>query len=169
MSKINASCFSGRSFFGQRGTHDVAPDGAVTARDSQWETESMNSNRLPQIPILNREELLERMMGSTAMAERMLNRFLDTADADCDLLESAVRLGDCATTASLAHRHRGTAKTMAAARVAHVAAELEKGALTEPASSLLELVNQMRTLHEEVREVAEREFGRIPSERGTTE
>lgn len=124
----------------------------------------MKPNSVPPTPVIDREELVERMMGSAAMAERMLSRFLDTAGADCDLLESAVRLGDQAMTASVAHRHKGAAKTMAAPRVAQLAAELEQRAQTDSVSTLLELVNQMRTLHQEVREVFQRDFALHPGE-----
>jgi HPt (histidine-containing phosphotransfer) domain-containing protein len=95
------------------------------------------------------------MMGSAALADRMLNRFLDTADADCDLMESTVRLGDKAAIASAAHRHKGTAQTLAAPRVARLAGELEQRANSESTAELLAMVDQLRTLHQEIRAVVE--------------
>ncbi len=105
---------------------------------------------------VNHAELIERMMGSAAMAQRMLDKFVDSAGADCDLMESTVRMGNKAAIASAAHRHKGTARTMATPRVEQLAAEIEKRAHTDPTSELLELVDQMRLLHQEVRDVAER-------------
>jgi HPt (histidine-containing phosphotransfer) domain-containing protein len=103
------------------------------------------------VPVIDRDELIERMMGSVALADRMLNRFLDTADADCDLMESTVRLGDKAAIVSAAHRHKGTAQTLAAPRVARLAGELEQRAHSESTAELLAMVDQLRTLHQEIR------------------
>jgi HPt (histidine-containing phosphotransfer) domain-containing protein len=104
------------------------------------------------IPVINRDELVMRMMGSVPMAARMLDRFLASADAECDLIESTIRIGDRRGIASLAHRHRGAAQTMAAPRVAMLAAELEQSAAFESISNLLILVNQLRSLINEVRQ-----------------
>lgn len=104
------------------------------------------------VPVIDRDELIERMMGSMQLADRMLNRFLDSAAADCDLMESTVRLGDRAAIVSAAHRHKGTAQTLAAPRVARLAGELEQRAHSESTTELLAMVDQLRTLHEEIRE-----------------
>ncbi|TWT83667.1 Hpt domain protein [Planctomycetes bacterium CA13] len=113
----------------------------------------MNSSTERSAPVVNRDELIDRMMGSIPMAERMLKRFVDTANADFDLMESTVRLGDKPAIASLAHRHKGTAQTMAIPRVAQCAAELEQRAHTDPTSKLLAILGEMRMLHDEVRQV----------------
>jgi HPt (histidine-containing phosphotransfer) domain-containing protein len=109
-------------------------------------------------PIVNREELIERMMGSAAMADRMLARFVDTAAIDCDMLESTVRQGDTDAVASLAHRHKGTAQTLAAPRIARLASQLEQRAQTDSLSDLLQLVDQIRSLHQEVRRAVNNGF-----------
>jgi HPt (histidine-containing phosphotransfer) domain-containing protein len=113
----------------------------------------MKLNLEPDLPVVDRDELVERMMGSIQMAERMLNKFLDSSRAECDALESTVRMGNKTELASLAHRHKGTARTMAAPRVARLARELERRAHTDPTSELLELVDQLRSTHQEIREV----------------
>ena len=112
----------------------------------------MKLNLEPNLPVVDRDELVERMMGSIQMAERMLHKFLDSSRAECDALESIVRMGDKTELASLAHRHKGTARTMAAPRVARLARELEQRAHTDPTSELLELVDQLRSTHQEVRD-----------------
>ena len=104
-------------------------------------------------PVINHDELIERMMGSAQMAERMLAKFVETSATDCDDLESIIRLGNADEVASLAHRHKGTAQTMAAPRVADIASKIETQATSEPTSELLELVGQLRESHQEVREI----------------
>jgi HPt (histidine-containing phosphotransfer) domain-containing protein len=121
----------------------------------------MKSNLESDLPVVDRDELVERMMGSIQMAERMLNKFLESSRAECDALESTARMGNKAELASLAHRHKGTARTMAAPRVARLAGELEQRAHSDPTSELLELVDQIRSTHQEVRDVVVDEFPSI--------
>ncbi|WP_081613987.1 Hpt domain-containing protein [Novipirellula maiorica] len=121
----------------------------------------------PSMPIIDREQLIQRMMGSAEMAKRMLCRFVETSQNECDLIESTVRIGDKSSLASLAHRHKGTAQTMASARVAQVAAELETRAHCDETSELLAMVDELRSLHCEVREFLSDEFSvSVPSDRG---
>jgi HPt (histidine-containing phosphotransfer) domain-containing protein len=115
----------------------------------------MKPNFETRPPVINHDELIERMMGSAQMAERMLAKFVETSAIDCDNLESIIRLGNEDEIASLAHRHKGTAQTMAARRVADIASEIELRACSEPTSELLELVDQLRDSHNEVREMLE--------------
>ena len=118
----------------------------------------MKSTVEPRLQVVNRDELIHRMMGSVQMAERMLRKFVDSSDSECDALESMVRMGNKSEIVSLAHRHKGTARTMSAERVANVAAELEQRAHTDSTSELLELVDQMRMTHQEVQQVIDDEF-----------
>lgn len=127
----------------------------------------MTRNLASMAPAINREELIERMMGSAALADRMLNRFLETAAADCDLIESTVRLGDVQAIVSVAHRHRGTAQTLAAPRVAQVAGELESRAHTDSVSQLLDMVDQLRTLHQEIRQAVANGFDDSKAQKGS--
>jgi len=106
-------------------------------------------------PAINHDELIGRMMGSAQMAQRMLDKFVEASRADCDELESIVRLGNANEIASLAHRHKGTAQTMAAPLVVAISTEIEARATTDPTSDLLELVEQLRQSHREVRELVE--------------
>ena len=115
----------------------------------------MNPSFDSNTPAINHEELIQRLMGSAQMAERMLTKFVDASTLDCDELESIVRLGNADEIASLAHRHKGTAQTMAAPRVAAIASELEELAGVEPTSQLLELVSELRETHREVRQFLE--------------
>jgi HPt (histidine-containing phosphotransfer) domain-containing protein len=94
-----------------------------------------------------------RMMGSVPMARRMLDRFVTSAQADCDLIESTVRDGDRRAIASLAHRLRGGAQTMAAARVATLAGEIEQAAPSDSIQNLLMMVDQLKSMIDEVRQV----------------
>ena len=107
------------------------------------------------VPVINHHELIQRMMGSVQMAERMLAKFVETSATECDDLESFIRMGNVTEIASLAHRHKGTARTMAVPRVASIASEIEKRAATDPTSEMLELVRQLRDSHQQVREVVE--------------
>lgn len=109
----------------------------------------MNTNRPP---VVDCDELIERMMGNMELAERMLWKFLDTGVADCDLMESTIRFGDKESIASMAHRHKGAAETLAVRRIAENAAELEKRAFTHQTSDLLVLIDRIRSAHREVRE-----------------
>lgn len=115
----------------------------------------MKSSVTSELPVINHDELIDRMMGSVQMAERMLHRFIDASAAECDALESMVRAGNRREVVSLAHRHKGTARTLSAARVAQVAAHLEAAAETEACSDLLEIVDQIRSTHQELRSVVD--------------
>ena len=124
----------------------------------------MNSKFESDLPVVDRDELIGRMMGSIQMAERMLHKFLDSSRAECDALESTVRMGNKTELASLAHRHKGTARTMAAPRVARLAGELEQRAHSDSTSELLELVDQIRSTHQEIRDVVVDGFtSRVPA------
>ncbi len=122
----------------------------------------------PTTAIINRDELLDRMMGSAAMAERMLNRFLETAADDCDLMESTVRLGDKAAIASVAHRHKGTARTLAVPRIAQLADKLEQRAKSDSLADLLDMVAQLRICHQEVRDAVQSGFADSHPQRDET-
>lgn len=112
----------------------------------------MSPLRLAELSVLDRAELQERMLGNAALADRLLHKFLTTAPNECDDLESSIRVGDCQAVASLAHRHKGTARTLATHRVAAVAEQIETHASTDSVSDLLEMLDQMRRLHDEVRD-----------------
>ncbi len=115
----------------------------------------MKPNIEAETPVINQAELIQRMMGSAQMAERMLDKFVNASEVDCDELESIIRLGNGREIASLAHRHKGTAQTMAALRVASIASEIETRATTDPTSELLDLLTQLRASHQEVRELVD--------------
>ncbi|TWU41777.1 Hpt domain-containing protein [Novipirellula artificiosorum] len=129
----------------------------------------MTSTTTTNSSIIDYDELIDRMMGSAAMASRMLKRFVETARVDCDDLESTVRLGDKSTLSSLAHRHKGTARTMAMPRVAEVAAELERRAHSDSTSELLGLVDELRQLHGEVSRIEEIGLSNLPCNQGREE
>ncbi len=113
----------------------------------------MSLHRLAELSVLDRAELQERMLGNAALADRLLEKFLSAAPHECDDLESSIRLGDSQAVASLAHRHKGTARTLATHRVAAMAEYIETHASTDTAGDLLEMLEQMRRLHDEVRGV----------------
>ena len=115
----------------------------------------MNPSIEPKVPVINQDELIGRMMGSVQMAERMLTKFVAASETDCDELESLIRLGNVADIVSLAHRHKGTAQTMAAPRVASIAFEIEQRAASDPTFEMLELLRQLRDTHQEVRHQVE--------------
>lgn len=124
----------------------------------------MKTSSNPIAPVVDRDELIERMMGNIDMAKRMLGRFVESSPAECDLIESTVRLGDKDSVASIAHRHKGTARTMASHRVARLAGELEMRAHSGQVSELLDLVHQLRIMHREVQEYVNDEFTETGSE-----
>ncbi|QEG43009.1 Hpt domain-containing protein [Roseimaritima ulvae] len=115
----------------------------------------MSPQQLAELSVLDRAELQERMLGNDALADRLLSKFLTTAPSECDDLESSIRLGDRQAVASLAHRHKGTARTLATHRVAAQAEQIETQASTDSVSDLLEMLDQMRRLHDEVRDAVE--------------
>lgn len=97
-------------------------------------------------------ELVERMMGNATIAQRMLGKFLCNGPADVDLMESTIRMGSSADIAALAHRHRGTAKTLAAPRIAELSALIERQSREGSLSDLLATVDQLRLAHEELQQ-----------------
>lgn len=113
-------------------------------------------------PVIDREQLLARMLGSAAMAGRMLNRFVENSVSECDLLESAIRMGDRESIRSLAHRHRGTAQTMASEPIAQVAGMLESDAAQAQTSQQLDLLDQLRSLHRDIEKYVSAEFPQSP-------
>ncbi|MEM8670532.1 MAG: Hpt domain-containing protein [Planctomycetota bacterium] len=96
---------------------------------------------------LNRDELTDRMMGSVDIAQRMLRQFLDSSQAELDVLESTIRIGDADAIASLVHRHKGTAKTLAAPQIAALSSMMEKQARNGMVSDLLGILEDLRLAH----------------------
>lgn len=115
----------------------------------------MNIFESEPLEILNREELIARLMGDSEMADYMLGRYLERAAEECDLIESVVRCGDRKAIASVAHRQKGTAKTMAVPRIAQAAEQLECRACTDSTADLLRMAGELRELHEELRAAVE--------------
>lgn len=101
---------------------------------------------------IDHDQLLNRVLGNSELASRLLDKFMEAAPRECDVMETAARLGDVRLLASTAHRHKGTAATMAASGIARVAAELERSADSGDAIQWLELIEQLRLLHAEVRQ-----------------
>ena len=100
---------------------------------------------------LDRKELTERMMGNIQIAQRMVRQFLDGSSNELDLLETTIRMGNADEVASLAHRHKGTAKTLAAPRVAELSSAIEQQARDGVLSDLLSQLEALRVAHDELR------------------
>ena len=101
---------------------------------------------------LNRGELTDRLMGNVEIAQRMVNQFLNSSPQEIDLLESTIRIGHPQEIASLAHRHKGTAKTLAAARIAELSSEIEAQSGEGSISNLLSLLDALRGAHKQLQQ-----------------
>lgn len=112
---------------------------------------SLNSDSRPTDPPIDHDQLLSRVMGNADLASRLLDKFMASAPAECDVMETAARMGDCQQLASTAHRHKGTAATMAAPQITGLAGELEKSAVQGDLVRCLELVGQLRSQHNSIR------------------
>ncbi|MDG2219797.1 MAG: Hpt domain-containing protein [Rubripirellula sp.] len=104
---------------------------------------------------LNRGELIDRLMGNAVLAQRMVSQFIDSVPGEIDLLESTIRMGNQKEIATLAHRHQGTAKTLAAPRVAEAASEIECLAGKGSISDLLSALDELRLAHGQLRQELE--------------
>lgn len=112
---------------------------------------------------LDRKELTERMMGNIQIAQRMLRQFLDAGPKEVDVLESTIRMGSPEETASLAHRHKGTAKTLAAPRVAEISMTIEQKAREGDLSDLLVELDSLRAAHAELASASDQWFSESES------
>ena len=101
--------------------------------------------------VLDRKELTERMMGNIQIAQRMVRQFLNSSPEEIDLLEATIRMGHAADVASLAHRHKGTARTLAAPRVGEVAYCIEHAARDGNLADLLAQVDALNAAHEDLK------------------
>ena len=100
---------------------------------------------------LDHAGLIERMMGNAEMADRMVKMFIQRATDDADELESVIRTGRREQIASAAHRHKGTAKTLSANRVACWAERIEAAAASDSIGELLSMVACLREEHQILR------------------
>jgi len=101
---------------------------------------------------LDHHALVERLMGNATIAQRMLGQFLSNGPTDLDLMESTIRMGSCADIVSLAHRHKGTAKTLSAPRIAELSAQIEQHAHESSISDMLATVEELRSAHQELQQ-----------------
>ena len=112
--------------------------------------EHMDTQGEQQAGILDRNELVGRLMGNREIAQKMVSRFLSSVPQEIDLLESMIRIGDPKEIATLAHRHKGTAKTLAASRIAALSMQIERQSGDGAISNLLSLVDDLRVAHEQL-------------------
>ena len=111
----------------------------------------VSHDNLPELPILDRAAVLERLGGDEDMLQTFLDLLLQQADTDLPKLTEAVQQGDAGRVEHLAHSLKGAAASLSAERVRQAAYQLESigrsGDLTSAEDALAQLrieVDQLR-------------------------
>ncbi len=96
--------------------------------------------------VLNIEELLARCMGNIDFAARLVAKFQDRCEEDLSRLDRAILVGDVEEAATIAHRIKGAAASVAAHPLHACSAEIERWGR---AGRLTDIVERVEQLHRE--------------------
>ena len=99
---------------------------------------AVNSEKSAVPPPIDRESLLQRCMGNSALVEKLLSTFLDTLPSEKNSLSEAIEKDDLSSVSRIAHKLRGTASNMCAIPLSDAALEIEQAARNNQS----DLVNQ---------------------------
>jgi len=98
----------------------------------------------PDETILDLADLKARCLGNLDLVERVLVKFAGQLEQDLDEMEQAIRVGDAAQAAQLAHRIKGIAASVAARSLFGTAATAEEHALENEIDVLPQHLNRLR-------------------------
>lgn len=84
--------------------------------------------------VFDRRVLLERLMGDEELLREIIVLFLQEAPSQVEGLKRAVREGDEAEAARMAHTLKGSAANLAADAFRYLARQIEMAARSEPAA-----------------------------------
>lgn len=76
--------------------------------------------------VFERQKLIDRCMGNIALAERLVKILSDSMPGEILEFQDALDRNDLSKLASLAHRMKGAAANMCAAKLSYAAANLER-------------------------------------------
>jgi len=99
---------------------------------------------LPEVPILDRAAVLERLGGDEDMLQTFLDLLLEQATAELPKLTEAVQQGDAKRVEHLAHSLKGAAASLSAERVRQAAYQLEIIGRSGDLSSAQDALAQLR-------------------------
>ena len=97
--------------------------------------------QIPQVALFDREDLLERLSGNEDLAQRVVNRFLEGASRQLELLARAIGDSDTEAVRLAAHAIKGAAANVGGQQVRAAASKLEqlgKAGDLRPASEILQ-------------------------------
>ncbi len=100
---------------------------------------------------LDFDQLVNRCMGRVDLAQKILARFLEQAELDVTALVNAVGGRAYHDASKLAHRLKGSAKTVSAGSIAQITEQIESVAQDESETELLSLITELRTSFQEFR------------------
>ena len=124
-----------RLVFGKAGRESVSVhDATGQAATAQQELD---------VPVFDRNALLERIGGDESLVEMFVNMFFTSADEHLTLLLQAAAKGDTEQMRTRAHAIKGSAGNVGAVRLSVAAAALEKTFREEPSADYGELLGRL--------------------------
>jgi PAS domain S-box-containing protein len=116
--------------------------------------ETSVSESVSEIPIFDRAELVDRLLGDEELADSILTRFVETTTQQIESLRQALNSGDSAAAKHIAHSIKGAASNVGGERLQREASELEQAAhagdLSAARGRLAELQAQFERMKEAI-------------------
>lgn len=106
----------------------------------------------PELPILDRAAVLDRLGGDEEMLQTFLDLLLQQAAADLPKLTEAVQQGDAKRVEHLAHSLKGAAASLSAERIRQAAYQLETMGRSGDLTSAVDALAQLRTEVDQLRQ-----------------
>ncbi len=107
---------------------------------------SAASSSTTDVVAFDRDELVQRCLGSLALVERLLSRFDERFPIEVAQIDDSLSAGDTTTAARLAHRLKGAAANISAPALRNVLQQIEDSAradrMDQIASRMAELNRQ---------------------------
>lgn len=122
----------------------------TASRPKQTNTPMLIVESSSDIELLDYEWLIERCLGNVTLAQRLVSRYAESGQQDCDRLRAAQQAGDLRTVRSVAHRLKGSSAAIGSRRMAQLADIIEQQSDTLDAEDLLSKVLEISQAHVEV-------------------
>lgn len=84
-----------------------------------------STDGLPELPGIDKADGLKRMMGKTALYEKVLRDFYSRFAGEAEVIQAAIASGDFTTAERRAHSVKGLAATIGAGDLQYAAREVE--------------------------------------------
>ena len=119
--------------------------------------EKAEETQIPELPVWDKAEMMERCMGDKDLAETLVNGFLMDAPQHIQALKISLRAGNASEAEYLAHTIKGASANLSGERLRAVAFEMEKSARTGDLTVASSRMTELEIQFERLKEVMEKE------------